>query len=56
MKKQFLLKFAGYFSTLLVVVIGFAPSLLRIPTAYHPWLLLGSIMWIYVFSTGVIRS
>ncbi len=56
MKKQNLLKFAGYFSTLLVAVIGFAPSLFQIPTVYHPWLLLGSIMWIYVFSTGVFRS
>lgn len=56
MKKQHLLKFAGYFSTLLVVVIGFAPSIFRIPTVFHPWLLLLSIMWIFVFSTGVFRS
>jgi len=56
MEKQNLLKFAGYFSTLLVVVVGFAPSIFRIPTVFHPWLLLLSIMWRVVFSSGVFRS
>lgn len=56
MKKQRMLKVAGYCSTLVVVVLGFAPYLFKIPAIFHPWLLLVSIMWIVVFSSGVFRS
>ncbi len=54
MKKRHLIKFAGYFSTLAVVVVGFAPYLFKIPTVFHPWLLLASIVWIVIFSSGVL--
>ena len=56
MNKQRMLKFAGYLSTVAVVVVGFAPSIFKIPTVFHPWLLLLSIMWIVVFSSGVFSS
>lgn len=56
MKKRRLVKVAGIFSTLAVVVVGFAPSLLRIPVIFRPWLLLASIVWIVAFASGVFSS
>lgn len=56
MKNRRLMKTAGILSTLVVLVVGFAPSILKIPAIYHPWLLLGSIVWIVTFSSGVFSS
>ncbi len=56
MGKRRLLKTAGILSTLAVVVVGFAPSIFKIPAIFHPWLLLASIVWIVVFSSGVFSS
>ena len=56
MKKQRLMKFVGYFSTLVFVIVGIAPSILKIPVVFHPWFLLFSILWVVVFSSGVFSS
>ncbi len=56
MKKRRFIKIVGIISTLTVVFVGFAPSIFKIPAIYHPWLLLASIVWIVVFSSGVFSS
>lgn len=56
MKKQRLIKVVKISSTLAVIVVGFAPSIFRIPTIYHPWLFLASIVWIVTYSSGVFGS
>ncbi len=56
MKNRRLMKTAGILSTLAVVVVGFAPSIFKIPVIYHPWLLLASIYWIVAYTSGVFSS
>jgi len=53
MKKRRFWKTAGILSTQVVVVVGFAPSIFKIPAIFHPWLLIATIIWIVVFSSGV---
>ena len=56
MRNRRLKRTAGIVSTLAVLVVGFAPSLFKIPPIFHPWLFLATIVWIVVFSSGVFSS
>ena len=56
MKKNRIGKFAGYLSTLAVVILGIAPSTFNIPMVLRPWIFLASIVWFVTFSSGVFSS
>ena len=56
MKKRRVVKISGYVATIAIFIIGITPSTFKIPIALHPWILLVSIVWIVVFSSGVFSS
>ena len=56
MTKKRLGHLAGYIFTLAIFIIGITPSTFNIPDQLHPWVLLASIIWIVVFSSGVFCS
>jgi hypothetical protein len=49
-------KITGIISTLFIFLLGIMPNTFNIPMPLRPWVLLGSIAWIVVFSSGVISS
>jgi hypothetical protein len=49
-------KTAGYISTLFIFLLGITPNTFNVPMTLRPWVLLGSIVWIVVFSSGVLSS
>lgn len=56
MMKKRQLKWVGYISTIVVFFVAITPSTFNIPLALRPWIFLGSIMWVVVFSSGVFSS
>ena len=56
MVKRRVVKILGYIVTVIIFIIGIAPSIFKIPVALHPWILLASILWIVAFSSGVFSS
>jgi hypothetical protein len=49
-------KWVGYIFTIAVFVVGVTPSTFSIPIMVRPWIFLASIIWIVVFSSGVLSS
>ncbi len=56
MTKRRFAKITGYVSTLFIFLLGITPNTFNIPMPLRPWFLLGSIVWIVVFSSGVFSS
>ena len=56
MAKRRVVKVSGYVATTVIFIIGITPSTFNILIALHPWILLGSIVWIVAFSSGVFSS
>jgi hypothetical protein len=49
-------KWVAYVSTFAVLVVGISPSTFNIPILMRPWVFLASIIWVVVFSSGVLNS
>lgn len=56
MTKRRLGKITGIISTLFIFTLGITPGTFNMPVALRPWVLLGSIAWVVVFSSGVLSS
>ncbi len=56
MTRQKLGKLAGFVVTMAVLVVGVAPATFEIPNSLRPWIFLISIVWVIVFSSGVLSS
>lgn len=56
LKKRWFSKWVGYVSTLAIFFVAISPKTFNIPLAFQPWIVLGSVMWIVAFSSGVFSS
>ncbi len=56
MIKRRLGKLVYYVFTLSIFVVGVMPDTFNIPLVLRPWIFLASIMWIFIFSSGVFNS
>lgn len=56
LKKRWFSKWVGYVSTLAIFFVAISPKTFNIPLAFQPWIILGSVMWIVAFSSGVFSS
>jgi hypothetical protein len=54
MTKRRLTKYSGYVATLVVFIVGITPGTFNIPLVLRPWIFLASILWIVIFSSGVL--
>jgi hypothetical protein len=55
-KKLSVGKCVGCVSMAALFVAAITPGTFSIPSAVQPWLLLGSVIWIITFSSGVFSS
>ena len=55
MIKTWLRRAIGYGFTLAVFLAAIWPEAVSIPVAFRPWVFLASVIWIVVFSSGVIN-
>jgi hypothetical protein len=56
MGKKRLLKWFGYCSTTAIFACAILPGTFGIPVPWRPWLFLGSILWLFLFSIGFFNA
>lgn len=56
MIKRYFGKITGFLSTIFILLLGITPNTFKIPTTLQPWVLLGAIIWVVIFSSGVLSS